>query len=269
MKKFIVFLIAILVVTGFVSWLGMSSFTLSVCKAAPSQDASSKQKVRAKKIIAKLRSNFEGLDKVFYQVQWDSLNNDNGESSFLTEIRFKRPFHYLEKGIKGRVYTYVSNGKFEKFTYKPKAGDGFVGKSKSPPIEQVNEAGFLERFPLRILQTKNMEFVREDIVVDPSKNKVNCEVIRNDYWQVYVAKDSNLVIQADYYRERGNTQDVITSLCDFKYSKVKVGEKKFIYFPMSFKAVIPSTKYAWKCNILRFQANDQTSFDDSIFKLRK
>jgi hypothetical protein len=220
-------------------------------------------------MIAKLRSNFEGLSTVSYQVRWDSQNNDDGKSSFLTEIKFKRPFYYLEKGIKGRIYTYVSDGKFEKYTYKPKAGDGFVGKSKSPPIARVNEAGFLERFPLRILQTKNMEFVREDVVVDPNKIQVSCEVIRNDYWQVYVAKDSNLVIRADYYRERGNTQDVLTSLCDFKYSKVNIGEKKVIHFPVSFKAIIPSTKYAWKCSVLRLQANDQTSFDDSTFKLRK
>ena len=128
------------------------------------------------------------------------MNDDNGESSFSIEIKFKRPFYYLEKGIKGRRYTYVSDGEFEKITYNPKPGDGFVGKSTSPPIGRVNEvAGFLERFPLRILRTEDMHFIKEEVVTDSNGNQVVCDVVRCPYWQVYVAKDSDMIILADYY----------------------------------------------------------------------
>ena len=270
MKSSIFFVSVVFVLTGFASVYRTSSCVLSVCKATiPSEHTSSEQKNRAQEIIARLQSNFDELDKVSYQIQWESLNNDGGKSSFLADVKFKRPFYYFEKGTGNRIYTYVSDGTFEQYIYGAQA-DGFVGKSRTPPIGKVNEAsGFLERFPLRILQTENMEFVEEKVVDDPNKIHVTCDVIRNDYWQVYVAKDSNLVILADYYRERGNTKDVISRLCNFKYSEVKIGEKKVIYFPVSFMAIIPSTKYAWKCSVSGLQINSQTSFDDSIFKFKK
>ena len=259
-KNIILLIIVVFVVTGFMFWF----------KKSGHKPFKSEQENKAREIITKLRSNFDGLEKVSYNIQWESLNDDNGKSSFLKEVKFRRPFYYFEKGTGSRTYTYVSDGKSEQYTYDPQSdGDGFVGTSKTPAIDSVNKAdGFLERFPLRILQTENPNYLGEEVMMDLNEDQVTCDVVRNDYWQIYVAKNSNTVIRADYYRDRGNTKDVITSLTDFKYSKVEIGEMEFMNFPVSFKAVVPSTEYAWKCSVLGLEVNGQTSFDDSVFKFR-
>jgi len=228
------------------------------------------QETRGREIIDRLQNNFDGLEKVSYQIQWESQMKDDGKTSFLAEVKFKRPFYYFEKGTGGRVYTYFSEGVFEQFTYDAQAHD-FAGKSEVPPLEAVDEAGFLERFPLRILQTKNGTLLGEEIVTDPNGNQVACEVVGNGRWKIYVAKNSNVVIRADYYREQGKTDDVLVSLSDFKYSKVEIGEnksgeKKVMDFPVSFKALVPSSNWAYKCNVLNLQVNNGCSFDDSVFK---
>jgi len=246
---------------------------LSKKAAAFFQDDDSLEKEKGRQIIAKLRHNFDGLNKVSYQVQWESLNNDDGESNFLAEVKFKRPFYYSEKGVKGRIYSYFSEGMFEQYTYDAHSY-GFVGESEAPELDKVNEGdGFLARFPLRILQTKDMKLLGQEDVVDSNGDSITCEVVGNDYWKVYVAENSNVVIRADYYRHRDKTDDVILSLTDFKYSKVEVGktetgEKKVMDFPVSFKVICPATDWAYKCSVLNLQVNDQNSFDDSIFKYR-
>jgi predicted secreted protein len=113
-----------------------------------------------------------------------------------------------------------------------------------------------------------MNFLGEKVLKETNGNKVPCEVVGNGYWKIYVAKNRNMVIRADYYREYGKTKDVITSLTNFKYSKVEIGENEVMDFPVTFRTIIPSTNYSWDCSISKLRVNEQTSFDDSLFKFR-
>ena len=240
--------------------------------ASFSEHESMQQETKGREIVAKLKSNFDGLTRGSYQIQWESLNDDEGQSSFSSDIQFKRPFNYYEKTTGGRVYTYFTEGSFEQYSYDSSASQ-FAGKSENPELDPVNgPGGFLERFPLRILQIKNAKCIGEEVLKNSNGDEITCDIVRNDYWQVYVDKETNRVIRADYYREQNKVDDIIMSLSDFEYSKVEVGEneatgeKKTMDFPISFEAVSPSTNYKWKCSIPNLLVNEQTSFDDSVFK---
>ncbi len=231
------------------------------------------REARGRQLLAGLQQNFDGLERASYQLQWECQTSGDEGDNYLAEVAFKRPFYYFERATGGRAYTYFSENTFEQYTYDAHSR-GFVGETETPELAAVNEGdGFLERCPLRILQTQNMQFVREETMEDPNGHPVVCDVLRDGYWQVYVPKNSNVVSRADYYRQRDATDDVILSLSNFKYGTVELGvtetgAKRNMEFPVSFQAVYPATGWKYTCRVLNLKANDPTSFDDSVFKYR-